>query len=162
MSLIPAKPSGLKLSSWLFDGRVPKDCGYAPIKVVGTGTCCSWISISTKDQEQICISDQCGGGACRIVSKIITRWLPPSGVADAVGGCSALLARTKWGRIEHVVPAPIPQSAVVPLAWGVEQPMLSLPALSSEPHSRGLAGPRRLIRTQKQVVWSALGLHRLA
>ena len=58
MSLIPAKTSGLKLSSWVFDGRVPKDCGYAPIKVAGALAPAPRGSLNTKYQEQRRISDQ--------------------------------------------------------------------------------------------------------
>ena len=75
MSLSPvttAKTSGLKLSSWVFDATIAKDCGYARVKVAGTDTCSSaWISM---DQEQRHISDQCGGWACEIFSKKFTRY----------------------------------------------------------------------------------------
>ena len=72
MSLIPAKTSGLKLSSWVFGGRVPKDCGYAPIKVAGTGTCSSCIS---KDQEQK--RSVAAELAESLVRCPFTHWLPP-------------------------------------------------------------------------------------
>ena len=48
MSLIPAKASEFKLSSWVFDGRVEQNCLHAPVKVAGIGTFSSWIY---RDQE---------------------------------------------------------------------------------------------------------------
>jgi hypothetical protein len=34
MSVIPAKTSGLKLISWVFDASIAKDCGYFLVKVL--------------------------------------------------------------------------------------------------------------------------------
>ena len=48
---IPAKSSGLKLISWVFDGRKEKDYRLAPIKVAGIVTCSSWISRGIESED---------------------------------------------------------------------------------------------------------------
>ena len=48
MLVIPANTSGLKLSSWVFDAHMEKDCARVRVKGAGIGTCSSWVSMENK------------------------------------------------------------------------------------------------------------------
>ena len=71
MSLIPAKASRCKLSSWVFDGHIAKDCGWVPVKVAGIGTCSSCGSLRIKSKDAF--SAPSGGTG---FSKSLVRNLP--------------------------------------------------------------------------------------
>ena len=98
ISYIPATTSGLKLTSWMFDGRKEKDCLFAPIKMAGIVTCSSWISRGIEQRR--CCGDTLGN--ISLVRNLPATYKPSSSkeseaVLASTGCPMSSLAMRSWG-----------------------------------------------------------------